>query len=172
MGTDKARLEVEGEPLAVRVVGRLGEVCERVLVASGDGQRLADLGLEEVADHPAGAGPLAGIVAGLVAADTPLVVVAAVDMPWVDPRIMVVLADRWQGEAAVVPLVDGRVEPLHGVYATSASGPFVRLLEGGKRGVTHALSTLGARVVGPEAWAHLDATGTFVRDLDRPEDLP
>lgn len=172
MGTDKARLEVDGQPLTLRVAERLHRICERVLVASGDGRRLGDLGIEQVADHPSGSGPLAGIAAGLIAAETPLVAVVAVDMPWVEPRVLAILADRWQGEAAVVPLVDERVEPLHGVYAADAAPRLERLLADGTRGVTHALSVLGARIVGPEAWGELDATGTFVRDLDRPEDLP
>lgn len=92
-------------------------------------------------------------------------------MPDASPDVLARLADVWRGEAAVVPLVDDRVEPLHGVYATAAASTFRRLLAEGKRGVTHVLSTVGARVVGPEGWADLDPDGRFARDLDTPDDL-
>ncbi|MGH3441203.1 MAG: molybdopterin-guanine dinucleotide biosynthesis protein B, partial [Nitriliruptorales bacterium] len=72
------------------------------------------------------------------------------------PAVLRLLAERWQGEAAVVPLVDGRVEPLHGVYARDAALRVRRLLYEGARGVTHAISHLGAVVVGEEEWQAAD----------------
>ena len=48
MGVDKAGIEFEGEPLARRLAAVLGAVSDRVVVASGDGRRLAWLGLEQV----------------------------------------------------------------------------------------------------------------------------
>ncbi len=171
MGCDKATIEVGGEPLVVRVARRLESVSQRVLIASGDGRRLGDLPWEQIADARPGSGPLAGIVAGLERAETPLIAVVAVDLPDADPRVLAVLAALWRGEAAVLPLVGERVQPLHGVYATAHARGLRRILEAGKRGVTHALSTLGARVVGPEGWGALDPAGGFARNLNRPEDL-
>lgn len=171
MGRDKATIEVDGEPLVLRLARRLETVAGRVVIASGDGRRLGDLPWEQVADVDAGAGPLAGIVAGLEAADTPLVAVVAVDLPHADPRVHERLAGLWHGEAAVLPLVHDRVQPLHGVYATAAAVSLRRELAAGRRGVTHTLSVLGARVAGPAVWADLDPAGRFARNLNRPEDL-
>ncbi len=171
MGRDKATIDVGGEPLVVRVARRLEPVCHRILIASGDGHRLGHLPWEQIADARPGSGPLAGIVAGLECVDTPLVGVVAVDLPDADPRVLDQLARLWRGEAAVVPLVGERVQPLHGVYAASHAAGFRRLLRAGKRGITHVLSTLGARVVGPECWGSFDPGGAFARNLNRPEDL-
>lgn len=172
MGRDKATIEVGGEPLVVRVARRLEPVCQRILIASGDGRRLGNVAWAQIADARPGSGPLAGIVAGLECAGTPLVAVVAVDLPDADPRVLDQLARLWQGEAAIVPLVGERAQPLHGVYATAHATAFRRLLQAGMRGVTHVLSTLGARVVGPEGWGELDPDGAFARNLNRPEDLP
>ncbi|MBW3578248.1 MAG: molybdenum cofactor guanylyltransferase [Actinobacteria bacterium] len=171
MGQDKAWLELDGEPLVRRVASRLSRVCGRVLVASGDGRRLGTLPWEQVADAAPGRGPLAGIVAGLEAADTPLVAVAAVDQPFVSAQVLVALASAWRGEPAVVPLVDGRVQPFPGVYAKDASACLGRVLASGTGSVTHALSTVGTRIAGPEIWAGADPDGAFAVDLDRPADL-
>lgn len=170
MGRDKALLEVAGEALILRVGRVLEDVCDRVLVATGEADRY-EVGWEQVPDVSAGNGPLAGILAGLEAADSDLVAVVAVDMPYANARVLELLADEWMGEAAVVPLVDGRVQPLHGVYATSAAPSFRRLVEDGKRSVVPALSDLGARVVGPDVWGEVDPEGRFARNVNRPEDL-
>ncbi|MBW3561788.1 MAG: molybdenum cofactor guanylyltransferase [Actinobacteria bacterium] len=170
MGRDKALLEVAGEALILRVGRVLEDVCDRVLVATGEADRY-EVGWEQVPDVSAGNGPLAGILAGLEAADSDLVAVVAVDMPYANAGVLELLADEWMGEAAVVPLVDDRVQPLHGVYATSAAPSFRRLVEDGKRSVVPALSDLGARVVGPDVWGEVDPEGRFARNVNRPEDL-
>lgn len=171
MGRDKTRMEVAGEPLVTRVARRLASLCDRVLVVSRNGSSFGDLGLDEVADPPGHAGPLAGIVAGLEVAATPLAAVVAADMPQVDAEVLAILRDEWRGEPAVVPVVAERIEPLHGVYATQWAPELRRALESGRRGVVAALSDVGARVVGPEAWGHLDEVGRFATDLDLPGDL-
>jgi molybdopterin-guanine dinucleotide biosynthesis protein A len=75
MGRDKTAPDFlfEGEPLAARVARLLREACDEVIVASGDGERLAWLGLPQVADAIPGSGPLRGLVAGLEAAKHQLV---------------------------------------------------------------------------------------------------
>lgn len=171
MGRDKARLVVEGELLAVRVVRRLRAGCDRVLIASGDGDRLPGIADGQVADAVPDAGPLAGILAGLEAARTPLVAVVAVDMPFADVAVLEVLASHWDGEVGVVPRVDGRVQPLHAVYATAAAADLRRCLGEGRRGVVDVVTALGARVVDQDAWAAVDPTSRFAVNVNEPGDL-
>lgn len=170
MGRDKALIEVAGNALILRVGRVVERVCDRVLVASGAGQRY-EVGWEQVPDVAPDAGPLAGILAGLEAADTDLVAVVAVDMPYANSQVLQLMAGEWMGEAAVIPLVDERIQPLHGVYATAAAPSFRRLVEDGKRSVVPALSEVGARVVGEEIWGEADPEGRFARNVNRPEDL-
>jgi len=80
MGTDKALLEMEdGGPLLLRVALRLAEVADPVMLASGSAGRLEAFGYPEVGDEVPGAGPLAGIAAGLAASPHELTAVVAVD---------------------------------------------------------------------------------------------
>lgn len=171
MGRDKALLDAGGQPLVVALARRLAELGGEVLVASGDGGRLAGLGLDEVADVVAGAGPLGGIVAGLERASTTLAAVVAVDMPEASPAVLRLLAAAHRGEPAVVPAVAGRLQPLHAVWATAAAGDLRRLLADGQRSVTAAARLLGARVAGPQVWAPADPAGAFARNVNRPRDL-
>jgi molybdopterin-guanine dinucleotide biosynthesis protein A len=156
MGTDKALLAVDGRPLLWRVAERLAEVCPRVVVAAGT-RPLPPLPWDRVDDRVAGAGPLAGIIGGLGVTTTPLLAVAAVDMPGVSPAVFTELASRWDGRApAVVPRRAGRLEPLHAVWATSALPDLTALFDAGERSPTRVLERLAATVVpigGDGAWA-------------------
>lgn len=170
MGADKALVEVDGRPLVRVVAARLAHVCVEVLVAPG-ARRLPDLPWRQVGDRVAGEGPLAGILGGLAAASTPLVAVAGVDMPAVDPDLYAALADAWDGtQPAVVPVAAGRPQPLHAVYATAALPRFAALFDAGERAPTRALTRLqahGVEVPQGTAWAaSLDTPDDLARFLD------
>jgi molybdenum cofactor guanylyltransferase len=170
MGRDKAFVEVAGVRLLDRVLAVLDGLCDEVLVASGSGRRL-EVGRGEVADVLPGGGPLAGIVAGLEAATHPLVAVVAVDLPYASAAVLRVLADCWTGEPAVVPVVGGRLQPLHAVWFRDAAPALRGRLAGGQRGVIAAATALGARTAGPEVWGRADPSGEFARNVNEPHDL-
>lgn len=171
MGRDKAWVELAGEPLAVRVLRVLDEVCDDVVVASGDGRRLAALGRTQVRDAGEGPGPLAGLVAGLDAARHDLVAVLAVDLPNAHAGVLRRLAQVWRGEAAVVPDVDGRLQVLHAVWTRAASTPLRARLASGETAVTAAAQALEVRTAGPDVWGDLAADGGFAANVNSPADL-
>lgn len=128
-------------------------------VYAGPGVRARDASALTVPDGDGSA--LAVIVAALERAHTPLVAVVGADLVRADPRVLSELAGCWAGEAAVVPVVRGRVRPLHGVYATTAAGRLRGVLDGGTRSVLHGLSAVGASVAGDEVWGYIDEEGSF-----------
>jgi molybdopterin-guanine dinucleotide biosynthesis protein A len=164
MGTDKALLPVDGRPLVCNVAARLAAHCPTVLVASGR-RRLLQVVWPQVDDRVPGAGPLAGILGGLAAATTPLVAVVAVDMPCPDTDVLRRLANAWSGHAAVVPTHDGRPQPLHAVYATSALRPLAAAFDAGERSPTRALARVKTLML------PVRATRRWSLDLDTREDL-
>jgi molybdopterin-guanine dinucleotide biosynthesis protein A len=171
MGRDKASLVFEGTSLAERVARLLAEVCDEVLVASGDGERLAALGLPQVADAHPGTGPLGGILAGLRAASNEVVAVVAVDMPFASPAVIRMLASARGDHDAVVPVTDRGVEPLHAIYARTAAAPLAAQLEGGTRAVQRALEGLTVRYVAQDEWREADPSGRFASNVNLPDDL-
>ena len=89
-GTDKGLVEVAGRPMAAHVLARLGpQVAAVVVNANRNRARYAALGVEVVADTLDGyLGPLAGLLAGMQAAATELVVSAPCDSPFVPPDLV------------------------------------------------------------------------------------
>jgi molybdopterin-guanine dinucleotide biosynthesis protein A len=146
-------------------------VCDEVLVASGDGERLAELGLPQVADAHPGAGPLGGIVAGLRAASNDMVAVVAVDMPFASPAVLRMLASARGDHDAVVPVTDRGAEPLHAIYARTAAAPLAAQLEGGTLAVHRALEGMRVRYVAQHQWREADPSGRFASNVNLPDDL-
>lgn len=65
-GRDKARADVLGQPLIVRLAADLAPVAERVTVIADVEDKYADLGLQTLCDLEPGLGPLGGLQAALV----------------------------------------------------------------------------------------------------------
>ena len=118
MGVDKATIIFEGMTLLDRALARLDSVCDPVLIAAGD-LPLTITGRHRVRDAVAGAGPLAGLVAALRASPHRLLAVVAVDLPWIDPMLIRMLAARIGDHDVAVCETRRGIEPLHAVYSTA-----------------------------------------------------
>ncbi len=117
MGTDKAFIEVDGQPLVLRVVEALRTAgADPIAAIGGDLDRLRALGVDAYPDREAGQGPLGGIVTALEVIDADLVFVAACDLIALgDEAILEVLEAMTPDADAVVPRSD-RLEPLLAAY--------------------------------------------------------
>jgi molybdopterin-guanine dinucleotide biosynthesis protein A len=121
LGTvSKARVELDGRPLAAHVAATLAEVCERIAIVCKPDTDLPELAGVERWDEPAEPRhPLTGIVHALERAAAP-VLVCAVDMPWVTAdacRSLLAAAPRG---AAAIATAAGRPCPVFAAYAPHA----------------------------------------------------
>ena len=83
-GRDKGLLALQGRPMAAWVLDRLVRQTNTVLIsANRNTESYAKLGYEVITDQDAGfLGPLAGLASGLGCAETPWVVTAPCDSPF------------------------------------------------------------------------------------------
>jgi molybdopterin-guanine dinucleotide biosynthesis protein A len=135
MGSDKALLRIGSERLVDRQVRILREaVGDTVFVGLPFGDAVAwppPSGAIVVRDSQPDCGPLAGIVAGIEAADAGLLAVVAVDLPRIDSDWIRSLLNRCRPGVGAVPVVEGRLEPLAAAYPRGAlSSARVRLQSG------------------------------------------
>lgn len=147
MGRDKLLLPLEGERLLDRAVRRYGEFFSRVLVSVSGPERYPELGEARVFDLYPGAGPLAGLHAGLLAAGEDVFLTGA-DMPFSSPEKALQLISLCAGkEAGVLTDADGRWEPLFGFYRRSLLPRAVALLAQGQRRMASLLAGADLREV-------------------------
>ncbi|PNU20986.1 bifunctional molybdenum cofactor guanylyltransferase MobA/molybdopterin-guanine dinucleotide biosynthesis adaptor protein MobB [Geothermobacter hydrogeniphilus] len=126
MGRDKARLQIDGQPLYRRALDLLRHFCVRVLIA-GDRPDLEGPDLPSVPDlYPGSA--LGGLYTGLRAAETDWILVAPCDMPRPDPAIVERMLALRQGRDAVVPRTPEGYEPVFALYHRNCLGQMEEML--------------------------------------------
>jgi molybdopterin-guanine dinucleotide biosynthesis protein A len=161
MGVDKAGVEVDGVPMARRVVDVLAAGgCLHVTAVGGDTMVLGGLGLDVVDDEFPGEGPLGGIVTALTVG-APTAVVAC-DLPNLRPATVAALIAALDGHDAAVAFSD-RPEPLCAVWAQSAAAVLRERFVSGERAVHRALVGLDI------AW--VSVASAELRNVNTPGDL-
>jgi len=175
-GCDKAFLEIAGEPIIVRTLNTLQAICSQTVVVTRHPERFRALGTEVTVDVYPGAGPLAGIHAGLLAARASHAFVVACDMPTLDGDVIRFLVDRIgtdeaQGPDAIVPWWDGDVEPLHAVYATRCAEAMERCLQRGQHSVRDFLRQARVDYVPQRLLAGLPGAARSFTNVNTPEEL-
>lgn len=170
-GGDKALLLLAERTLLDHVLARVGpQVDEVVLNANGDLARFAHCGLPVVADG-IGAGPLAGVLAGLRWAQLHRrgadVLAVPTDTPFL-PDDLVVRLRAERGTAALACVSSGgRLHPVIGLWPVALADALEASLRGGERRVEAWMKGQGlaevAFDVGPD--------GDPFANLNTPEDL-
>ena len=111
LGTDKAWLPAGGGPLVERLARRVLPLAGEILFSANQPERYRVLAAslpipaQVVSDVYPGAGPLAGLHAGLRAAGHDLVLVLATDMPLVNLTLLAYLVGLAEGVEVVMPWV-------------------------------------------------------------------
>ena len=164
MGTDKARLVVNGEALAARSARVLAEVCDPVIeVGSGVS------GLPAIREEPPGAGPLAALLAGVGALGEPRsVVLLACDLPNVSAELIRLLVE-WPGSGTVIPVVNGRFQYACARYGPAAFDEARAALRSGDSSL-RAITGSDCEFLTETEWRGVASALTFA-DVDTPEDL-
>lgn len=192
MGRDKAWLEFEGVPLVVRVLERVRQLTDDIVIVTNAREPFAALGVPLVADEVPNAGPLAGIAAGLGAVRGDYALVVACDMPFLNVELCRYLVSLADGYDVVIPNFpdpeadaarantkkDGAprgkdldLHPLHAVYSQECLAPIRRALSEGDRRMVAFHADVRVRVVSPHEIASYDPQGKSFRNLNTPDDL-
>lgn len=118
MGQDKALMPFLGEPLINRVLERVRDLADEVLVTTNNPSEYAFLRVPLFEDVIKDRGALGGLYTALSVAKSPYVAVVACDMPFVNPDILAfchhLLVEK--DIDAVIPRTEHGLEPFHAVY--------------------------------------------------------
>ena len=117
MGQDKASLTVGNGTMLQHIHGQLEEIFPQVLVSMNTELPYQLLGSTIVNDIAEGNGPLMGILSCLEQSDHEANFICACDCPNIDVRFVRHMISVLQGYDVVVPMCNGRPEPLFAVYS-------------------------------------------------------
>ena len=163
MGRDKALLPVDGLPLVERIAQQIGSFTHPVTLI-GDPARYGQLGRRVISDHFPGCGPLAGIHAALLDSEHEWNLIAACDMPSIDPALIgaLVAFDRSEADCALPLDADGRRQPLLALYHQRCLPAIEAALNSGDYKVLRALAAVRIR--------ELPAGGETFRNVNTSEE--
>jgi molybdenum cofactor guanylyltransferase len=178
MGRDKRRLRLWGDTgpmLLEHILSTITPWCAEPIVVLNDPEAWSNLPAHTVSDHVQGAGPLAGLIAGLAAMRATRTLVLACDMPCVQLELIALLAGIAANEDAIVPqqFHNGNLtaEPLLAIYQRHCLPIAEACLVQGERRMHAFLQQLNVRYVPPAEWQIADRYGISFRNLNRPVDV-
>jgi molybdopterin-guanine dinucleotide biosynthesis protein A len=144
-GSDKARAEIDGVPLLLRLARRIEPFVSSVVVVADRADRYQDLGLVIIPDLTAGLGPLGGLQAALDhAGGAGWILVASCDLldlrsDWVED-----LGRHATGAAQAVVFRDRYWQAFPGLYHTSLLPEIEQRLRSGDGSMRRLLETVAA----------------------------
>ncbi|ARI77312.1 molybdenum cofactor guanylyltransferase [Halobacillus mangrovi] len=133
MGTDKASLSLGNSTVEERVIRELYSLTSKVVLNKKDS---LDVQLPTISDVYENAGPLGGLQAVMEIRKEEWFIVSACDTPFIKKAVYQYLTNFINDQRqAIIPIYNGRFQPLSGLYHKSVYPELVSLLERGDRKV-------------------------------------
>lgn len=173
MGSDKRFLMAQGKPLVLRALECLRPLVDEVIVATLEPALFDGIPARVVTDEYPGHGVLAGVHAGLAAAQSDWALVVAGDMPFLNPVLLRAMLRLAQGADAdvIAPQWQGELEPLHALYRPAACVPAAKAaLQRGQRRIIAFYPDVRVHVMPQTEVTHLDPEGRSFFNVNTPED--
>jgi molybdopterin-guanine dinucleotide biosynthesis protein A len=172
MGRNKALLELDGEPLVLRMARTISAAGMDATVI-GPPALYEPLGLVAVADDEPWLGPLGGMATALGHSTREWNLVVAVDMPYLTAAWLGALADRAlaaKSVDAILPRSERGLEPLSALYHRRCLDPIRRALARGVRKVTDGLAGCRVEEIAPAEWKRFAPKGLLFENINTPAD--
>ena len=170
MGTPKALLLFDGEPLIVHVVATLRPLFDEVVIVAAPGQDLPSMPVTLVRDDVAYQGPVGGIYYGLRAGGGDVSFVTACDSAFLSPRLVSHLVSQISQHDVVVPHWQGRFQSLHAVYRRSVLPLLERQLARGELRPVYLFEKVRTRRIEEDEIRRFDPEGWSFFNMNTPED--
>lgn len=152
-GVDKQTLPCGGTTLPLAIAEKLSALFPEIIFVTTMPERYAGSGFAAVRDVVVDAGPLAGILTGLLRASGEYAYVTAGDMPWPNLdyiRWMAGLLDADSPAAIATRQGAEHLEPFNSILSVRCADAMRSALDRGERGVCRFLRSIGQAVLVPE----------------------
>ncbi|MCA0986038.1 molybdenum cofactor guanylyltransferase [Guptibacillus algicola] len=162
-GSDKAFIDYEGVPFYSKILNELElHVNESIVVTKPElinrFQILKKVEVITDEQNLSGNGPLAGMLTAMNTKKAANYVVVACDMPLVTAELFSKLldeAERYPNADAIIPVANGRIQPLCAVYRYACKEMIDQKLQLGSKRVMDVLEQLNTRYVAFNESSHL-----------------
>jgi len=178
MGQPKATLRLGGMTLIERTVAELACAFDDIVVVAApaaEAMELPALGAATIVrDDDAYQGPVGALARGLRAARRELAFACSCDLPMLRCEVAGWLMSLIGDRDAVIPQVDGRLQPLHAVYRRRCSGALDAMLARGEHRLSAIADAVNSRIstliVSEAEYRRADPDALSCFNINTPED--
>ncbi len=175
LGRIKALERINNQRLIERTIERLLPPAKTVLVVTSQEQfdiiSASLLNVKVVIDLYPGKGALGGIYTGLACTDSFYSLVVGCDMPFLNSNLLSYMIERVASFDAVVPSVQGMLEPLHAVYSKSCLGPIQGMIQEDRLEISHLFNLVKTRYIGEDELEKFDSQHSSFFNINTVADL-
>ena len=175
MGQPKAMLRLGGITLIERTVIELARAFDDIVVVAAPESEAIELpalgAVTIVHDESAYQGPVGALARGLRAVRHELAFACSCDLPMLRSEVaswMLSLTD--ERDAAAIPQIGERLQPLHAVYRRRCADALDAMLARGEHRLTTVADTVNARIVSEDEYRRADPDALSCFNINTPED--
>lgn len=171
MKREKAFLEIDENRLIDRIVFEAKRYFEEIIVVTNEVEKYTYLDAIVISDLIPRQGPLAGIHAGLIRSSFAYSFVIACDMPFASMELGVLMAQYLKKEDAIIPMMNGGLQPLQAIYGKACIPVIEKHLQLGIRKTTAIYDKLEVKVISEEQINKWGFTSDVFINVNTPQEF-
>jgi molybdopterin-guanine dinucleotide biosynthesis protein A len=172
MGTNKAFVTVGGKPIIERVIERVHQLTDDLILITNTPPDYQHLGLPLHSDLIPGKGPLGGLYTAISMAHNEHTLVVSCDQPFLSVELLKFLIGLREGYDVVVPLAeDGYPQSMHAIYGKGCLGPIRANLAAGRLKMISFFPSVKVREVSGSEIGIIDPQRTSFFNVNTPDSL-
>jgi molybdopterin-guanine dinucleotide biosynthesis protein A len=183
----KGFLEIKGRRIIELNIELLKGIFDCVIISTNDPGLYFYLGVPMVGDIVKYKGPMTGILSALVTLEVPDIFVTACDMPFINPKLIRYIVDKWTknkenlslvtrhsslrgGWDAAIPVFDNKSQPLFGIYSRKVIRSMEETIKNGSRSLREFLKKLNVLYISEDEVRTIDPEGRSFVNINTLED--
>lgn len=169
----KGLLTVNGKTIIENSLGILGKIFKKVVISTNMPEKYFRFKAPLIGDIMMEKGPMTGILSVLAATGEDSVFVVACDMPFINEGLIRYMVESFEAGSkvdAVIPVFEGREQPLLGIYANTVIKTMEKLIEQRQTGLTNMLKALRVLYITEEEVKGMDPRGDAFININTMED--
>ena len=174
MGTDKALIPFNGQPLVERLLNRFKPIAAELFIISNHPANFQYQNATVYSDLRSGIGALGGLYTALTYAKFDLLALIACDLPFANPNLIAWMVEQMADAklAAIYPKPNGLYEPVHAVYRRSICLPRVeKAINRGDRKLISWIEDTPVSEVPEQVLAQFDPLGRAFINVNTPQEF-
>jgi len=184
----KGHIEIKGEKIIDSSVNLMRNLFGRVVISTNTPELYFYCGVPMIGDIINQRGPLTGIFSVLLNIKDDAIFVVACDMPFLNDQLMKYMLDKYRGKNrenpepltsgseitkwdAVIPVFEGKPQPLFGIYSKNILGIIEKRLNKGLKKLKDMLTEINVLYIKEEEVRQIDPEGRSFLNINTMEDL-